>query len=85
MNPMRLSIFAQHVASIMGNKAPDHFVLSPCDGVLADVVIEPTKSDLVGDVWDEVTINGVACGNRIGGIQYFTQLVNLVKPKIAYD
>jgi hypothetical protein len=80
---MRLSIFAYHVGQIMTDPAPTKFTLHPCDGVRAEVVIEPAQN-LEGPIWDRVTINGVSVGNRHGGVQYFTELVNEVKPVIEY-
>jgi hypothetical protein len=81
---MRLSIFAYHVQCIAITKAPAVFTLSPCDGVVADVRIEPTRHAASGSIWDEVTVNGQSAGNRAGGVKAFCKLVAAVKPEIDW-
>ncbi len=81
---MRLSVFAYHIGLIMLEDAPAKLRLHPCEGVAAEIVIEPAQF-LKGRVWDQVSINGRWCGNRHGAIQEFTALVIDAKPEVELD
>ena len=81
-NTMRLSIFAYHVSSIMTLEG--EFELHPCNGVAVKVKIERALNAEFPGTWDTVYINGKSAGNRHGGVQAFTELVNAAKPVIEY-
>jgi len=66
--------YAQNVADIMATPAPAKFTLHYTTNRAALVTIEPEGDDNGVDVWDQVTINGVHCGNRCGGRQVFTAM-----------
>ncbi len=78
---MRLSIFAYHVSSIMNDTG--EFGLHPCHGVDVNVRIEKGV-DGIGNEWDSVYIDGKCAGNRHGGVQRFTEIVNATQPVIEY-
>lgn len=85
---MRLSIFAHHVAEIVGNTTqPGSFTLAPCEGVRAEVVISQSERSPFHDnrIHDTVSINGVSCGNRQGGVAEFTRLVCQANPNVIFD
>lgn len=83
---LRLHTFAHHVRTIATTTAPTVFTLTPVPGVVARVVIEPSGTEDSGNsVWDQVWINGKHCGNRSGGIDHFTNLVNDAKPEIDFS
>lgn len=75
-NKMRLSVFAFHVSQIMGVKAPVEFGLCPFAGLKMGVKIDTT---------DQVWIDGTACGNRNGGVGYYTEMVCAANPEIILD
>lgn len=72
---MRLAIFAQHITEIMRPDNVEKFTLSPFKGFIVKVEIQG----------EEVYLNGMACGNRHGGVQEFTRLVNEQKPEIIFE
>ena len=78
---MRLSIFSWQVSQILISPAPCVFTLQPCEGIKADVEIREKSATVTPTVWDEVYINGVWCGNRVGAVDYFTGLVNTIQPR----
>jgi hypothetical protein len=80
---MRLSIFAYHISLLMIEPAPARLVLSPCDGIRAEVQITPSR--LGEAIWDQVTINGTHCGNRHGAVQHFTAMVAKCQPTVVMN
>jgi hypothetical protein len=69
--------FAYHVGEIMSQPAPTTFTLHFGGPYAATVEIKPSGDKPAGvvDVWDQVTINGVGCGNRCGGRTVYTAMV----------
>lgn len=71
---MNLVIFAYHV-SLLATQIGE-LRLSPCAGLSLNVKIGRATGEFAGNPeWDCVSIDGVACGNRSGGIQKFAELV----------
>lgn len=80
---MRLGIFATHVMRIATAQAPDKFTLATYIGMPAVTVeITPNKA---GPEWDYVRINGKCVGNRCGGVQELTRIINEAKPELQFD
>jgi hypothetical protein len=73
---LTLENFAFQVGEILTKPAPCRFRLhfSPHTAI---VEIKPSGDKAPGeiDVWDQVTINGVGCGNRCGGRDVYAAMV----------
>ena len=82
---MQLHIFVHHVSEIFSTQAPAEFELHPHPGIVAKVRIVRYDLALPWDIWDQVYINGQWCGNRHGGVRYFTDMICNAAPPVEFD
>lgn len=66
-----LEAFGEFCGQIMSTPAPCHLRFWICSQLVADVRVTSGNAE---QVWDQVEINGVSCGNRHGGRQVFTRM-----------